>query len=64
MSGRLIAEYPIPVRNPTMPTFGGADLRTLCVTTAHDKADANGGGLYAMRVETPGLPTTVFNPDA
>lgn len=62
--GRLIAQYPIPARYPTMPAFGGADLRTLFVTTARDKADNSGGGLYAMRVETPGLPTTAFDPEA
>lgn len=62
--GRLIAEYPVPVRNPTMPAFGGADLKTLFVTTARDKADDSGGGLYAMRIETPGLPTTAFDPEA
>jgi len=52
--GNLVAEYPLPVRSPTMPAFGDDDLRTLYVTTAQ-AADGSGGGLYAMRVATPGL---------
>lgn len=62
-NGLLIEEYPVPARNPTTPTFGGADLKTLFITTARDNADGSGGGLYAMRVGTPGLPTTVFDPE-
>lgn len=46
-----------------MPAFGGADLKTLFITTARDKTDGSGGGLYAMRVDIPGLPTTVFDPE-
>jgi sugar lactone lactonase YvrE len=61
--GHLMAEYPVPARNPTMPAFGGPDLKTLFVTTARNKADGSGGGVYAMRVEVPGLPTTAFDPE-
>ena len=35
--GTLLREVPLPVRCPTMPCFGGPDLRTLYVTTARDK---------------------------
>jgi sugar lactone lactonase YvrE len=59
-SGVLVAEYPLPVRSPTMPAFGDADLRTLYVTTAK-AADGSGGGLYALRVETPGLSHQSFD---
>jgi sugar lactone lactonase YvrE len=31
--GRLIESYPVPVGAPTMPCFGGPDLRTLFVTS-------------------------------
>lgn len=31
--GKLIESYPLPVACPTMPCFGGADLRTLFVTS-------------------------------
>jgi sugar lactone lactonase YvrE len=38
--GSLSASVPLPVRCPTMPCFGGADGRTLFVTTACDKRPA------------------------
>lgn len=53
-TGRLIGEYSFPVRCPTMPAFGDADLKTLYVTSARS-ADGSGGGLYALRVDVPGL---------
>lgn len=31
--GRLLATYPVPVAAPTMPCFGGPDMRTLFVTS-------------------------------
>jgi sugar lactone lactonase YvrE len=31
--GKLIARYPVPVAAPTMPCFGGADMKTLFVTS-------------------------------
>ncbi len=61
--GRLLREVPLPVRCPTMPCFGGADLRTLFVTTAraHRPADELAaqplaGCVLTMRVDVPGLP--------
>jgi sugar lactone lactonase YvrE len=62
--GRLLGEYPVPTRNPTMPAFGGADLKTLYVTTARDKSDSSGGGVYCMRVDVAGLPPTSFDVEA
>lgn len=59
-TGRLIGEYPLPARCPTMPAFGGAHLTTLYVTTAK-AADGSGGGLYAMQAERPGLPHQSFD---
>lgn len=59
-AGRLIGEHPLPARCPTMPAFGGPDLKTLYVTTAR-AADGTGGGLYAMSVDTPGLPHQPFD---
>ncbi len=58
-SGRLQDEHPVPARSPTMPAFGDADLKTLYVTSAA-AADGTGGGVYAMRVSTPGLPRPPF----
>lgn len=57
--GTLMAEYPLAARKPTMVAFGGADLKTLFVTTAQGDGDA-GGALFAMAVDVPGLPATPF----
>ena len=66
--GALLAEYRVPAMCPTMVSFGGEDLRTLYVTTARggrpdDELAAlpHSGSLFAMRVETPGLPEPVFD---
>ncbi|MDJ1160213.1 SMP-30/gluconolactonase/LRE family protein [Chelatococcus sp. SYSU_G07232] len=65
--GRLVGEYPVPARCPTMVAFGGEDLRTLYVTSARDGRPAEelerlpfSGGLFAMRVDTPGRPEPLF----
>ena len=46
-------------------TLGGEDLRTLYITTSRenlpDHAQPTAGSLYAVRVETPGLPTAAFS---
>jgi sugar lactone lactonase YvrE len=61
--GKLLAEFPLPVRCPTMPCFGDADLKTLYVTSASYNRSAEelralpqSGCVIAMRVEVPGLP--------
>lgn len=61
--GELLREVKLPVQCATMPCFGGADLRTLFVTTARDKRSAEelarqpwAGCVLQMRVEVPGLP--------
>lgn len=60
--GKVVDEYPLPVRCPTMCAFGGDDLRTLYVTTARQGRSAEeleqyplSGGVFAMRVVVPGL---------
>jgi sugar lactone lactonase YvrE len=62
-AGRLLAAFAVPVAKPTMVAFGGADLRTLFLTTACDPGDAVAGALWAMRVATPGLPSVPFDPE-
>jgi sugar lactone lactonase YvrE len=61
--GRLLQTLRLPVRCPTMPCFGGADLRTLFVTTARHGRPAEelaaqplAGCVLALRVDVPGLP--------
>ena len=60
--GQVLMEIKLPVRCPTMPTFGGADLRTLYLSTAREKRPAEelaaqplAGCLLQLRVEVPGL---------
>jgi sugar lactone lactonase YvrE len=64
--GALLAELPLPVRCPTMPCFGGADLRTLYITTAREKRPADeltaqplAGCVLQLRVDVPGLPANL-----
>lgn len=66
-SGEQVAALPLPAQCPTMPCFGGADLRTLFVTTAAEgRPEAErarlpaSGHVMAMRVDTPGLPVAFF----
>ncbi len=64
--GAVTRELPLPVRCPTMPCFGGADLRTLYVTTARENRPADelareplAGCVLQLRVDVPGLPANV-----
>ncbi|MDO1582852.1 SMP-30/gluconolactonase/LRE family protein [Rhizobium oryzicola] len=68
--GRLLAEYPVPAKCPTMVTFGGPDLKTLYCTSASIGRSAEelaqyplSGALFAMRTDVPGLSKPLFNPD-
>jgi D-xylonolactonase len=62
-AGELLEKISLPVANCTKVAFGGDDLRTMYVTTAWkgltDEQRAQqklAGGLFAGRVDTPGLP--------
>jgi sugar lactone lactonase YvrE len=53
----------MPVGNITTCTFGGADLRTLYITTAQGGSGPGerlAGALYAVSVDTPGMPENRF----
>ena len=61
--GTLTREIALPVRCPTMPCFGGHDLRTLFITTSRQKRPADelareplAGCVLQLRVDVPGLP--------
>ncbi|MBL8325912.1 MAG: SMP-30/gluconolactonase/LRE family protein [Rubrivivax sp.] len=61
--GALLQAWPLPIRCPTMPCFGGHDLKTLYVTTSREKRPADelaaqplAGHVLHLRVEVPGLP--------
>src|SRR4051794_20395546 len=65
--GRLDRSIPLPCSNPTAPCFGGADLRTVFVTSLrHDlpaevlAAKPLSGGIFAVRVDVPGVPISRF----
>ena len=65
--GRLLQELDTPAQCPTMPCFGGADLKTLYLTTARHGRSApelalfpDSGAVFFTRVETPGLPVNFF----
>lgn len=65
--GAEVASIAVPALRTTMCAFGGVDLRTLYVTSARDGLNDGelaafplSGGLFAARVDTPGLPEPLF----
>lgn len=62
--GGRVATLTLPVRNVTSCCLGGKDLRTLFVTTAQaaDGSEPDGGAVFALEVEIPGLPEPIFQP--
>lgn len=67
--GELLRELRLPAACPTMPTFGGADLRTLYITTARQKRPAEelvaqpwAGCVLQVRVEVPGTMPHIARP--
>ena len=61
--GEVLRDLRLPVRCATMPCFGGADLKTLYITTAREnRPDAElaaqplAGCVLALQVDVPGLP--------
>ena len=68
-SGEVLAEVPLPALCPTMPCFGGPDLKTLFVTTARNgRSEAElaqypgAGCVWAMRVEVAGVAVNFYRP--
>lgn len=66
-NGEVLREVKLPVRCPTMPCFGGSDLRTLYITTAREKRPADelaaqplAGCVLALRVDVAGLPANSY----
>jgi sugar lactone lactonase YvrE len=52
-TGQVVGELPTPMPSPTMPCFGGDDLRTLFVT-------GSGSEVACTRVDAAGLPVNFF----
>jgi len=63
----VLAVIETPVPCPTMPCFGGEDLKTLFVTSSRQGRSAaelalypQAGCIFATRVEVAGLPVNFF----
>jgi sugar lactone lactonase YvrE len=61
--GEVVSELRLPVRCPTMPCFGGPDMKTLYITTARQNRPAAelleqpmAGCVLSADVDVPGLP--------
>jgi sugar lactone lactonase YvrE len=70
-AGEVLRELRLPVRCPTMPCFGGADLKTLYITTARENRPAAelaeqplAGCVLMLKVDVPGLPVNIARDDA
>ena len=64
--GKLLFSLTLPMRNPSMPCFGGSDLATVFVTSLRgDDASAQAGQIYHTEFSVKGLPARRFvSPDA
>jgi sugar lactone lactonase YvrE len=67
--GEILRALAVPARCPTMVTFGGADLRTLYITSARDGRSAEelkqwplSGFVFAVPVAAAGLPASAYVP--
>ena len=66
-AGEILTDFAVPAQCPTMPCFGGVDLKTLFLTTARHGRPAGelqrwpaSGCVLSMRVEVPGLPVNFY----
>jgi sugar lactone lactonase YvrE len=66
-AGEVLAEVTTPVPCPTMPCFGGPDLKTLFITTSRQGRSASelaqypqAGCIFAVRVDVPGLAVNFY----
>jgi sugar lactone lactonase YvrE len=66
-TGVELASIPVPAQCPTMPCFGGDDLKTLYITTAcYNRSRAElqaypqSGCVFSMRVDVAGLPVNFY----
>jgi sugar lactone lactonase YvrE len=60
--GVLLQRIPVPVKRPTMPCFGGEDMRTLYFTSIRRPDDASDGcgDVFSMQVDVPGVRVPKF----
>ena len=55
--GTLVQSIPVPIKHPTMPCFGGEDMRTVYFTSIRRPDDATDdcGDVFMTRVDVPGV---------
>jgi len=63
-NGKVDRMVDMPVKNITTCTFGGADLKTLFVTTASSPGERLSGGLFAIQCEVRGQAENKFRAQA
>ena len=66
-AGEVLRDIAVPAQCPTMPCFGGDDLKTLYLTTARYSRSAaelqrypDSGCVFSMQVDVPGLPVNFY----
>lgn len=66
-TGELLEKIPVPVPGPTMPCFGGPDMKTLFFTSLRAGLSEDAlaaaplsGGIFMMRVPVAGVPVARF----
>jgi sugar lactone lactonase YvrE len=57
--GSIDRVVPLPASKPTTCAFGGADLKTLYITSARS-SDQFSGSLFSLRTEVSGVPENRF----
>jgi sugar lactone lactonase YvrE len=59
--GDLLDWIDLPLATPTMPCFGGADMRTVYVTSLDSREETPGrDGIVQFRTDVPGVPVSKF----
>jgi sugar lactone lactonase YvrE len=68
-AGDVLSEIKLPVRCPTMMAFGGADMRTLFITSARHRRSKEelqehplSGYVLSLQVDVPGCPEPAYIP--
>lgn len=61
LDGAIFDTIDLPLLRPTMPCFGGPDMRTVFVTSLNSGLDEAGrDGIVALRAPVAGVPVSVF----
>lgn len=65
-NGNVVQKIPLPAKAPTMLCFGGADLKTLIITTAGNRPESElahypaNGHILKIQVSVAGIPTNRY----